>query len=260
MSTRADELLYHLLWTTDFLIQPTWRNATDSFEAWAYRKGYLDQIHRLEAQRFLEKMRAGTDKRLIRLTESGRIRALGGRDPMAEWKRPWDGIWRAVVYDLPSKNEGLRSRLYRALKSNGFGNLQRSVWITPDPLTRFQKLFRGDNQVKTFICLESKPCGGERDKDIVLGAWKWREIDALYRHHRGVLQALPKLSPSKSPDPDELLEWGRRERTAWKTVIENDPLLPEALLPRGYLGKRVWKERVRVLKCAGELIQAHRKN
>ena len=124
--------MYLLLWSAEQLTRPTFRNLTESFEGWAYRSGFLREISRLEKQQLLER-RAGMH-RVYRLTQEGRLRALGGRDPQVQWSRPWDGQWRLVCFDLPTTQNHQRRKLQRYLRRNGFGYLQKSVWITPDPL------------------------------------------------------------------------------------------------------------------------------
>ena len=66
---KAEDLLCGLLWTCDMLTRPTFRNLTDSYEAWAYRNGLLKELHRLEKERFLERHGLGPDQRLYRLTQ-----------------------------------------------------------------------------------------------------------------------------------------------------------------------------------------------
>src|SRR5271157_2550505 len=100
MKPRTEELLYFLLWTADRLAQPTFRNLTDSFEAWAYREGFLRQLQALEARRILERQPGAAADAIYRLTETGRLIALGGRDPVAQWRRRWDGRWRILVFDI----------------------------------------------------------------------------------------------------------------------------------------------------------------
>ncbi len=95
MQPKTEELLYLLLWSADMLMWPTFRNLTDSFESWAYRNKLSRQIAKLEQLRLLERDRKATGDRLYRLTEEGRIHALGGRDPAAQWSRHWDGRWRS---------------------------------------------------------------------------------------------------------------------------------------------------------------------
>src|SRR5436190_21246914 len=83
MQAKTKELLYLLLWTGEMLYRPTFRNVTESFEGWAYRKGLLRQLERLERQQLLEQTVTASGDRLHRLTAMGRLQALGGRDPEA---------------------------------------------------------------------------------------------------------------------------------------------------------------------------------
>jgi DNA-binding transcriptional regulator PaaX len=123
VADRADAFLTMLLWTADMLLRPTFRNLNDSYESWAYRNGLLKQISRLEGKKLIERRPGGENNRLYRLTEPGRLRALGGRDPVARWGRPWDGRWRMVLFDVPVKENAQRSRLWRYLRSRTFGCL-----------------------------------------------------------------------------------------------------------------------------------------
>jgi DNA-binding transcriptional regulator PaaX len=39
-----------------------------------------------------------------------------------------------VLFDVPTGQNAQRERLRRCLRDKGFGYLQNSVWISPDPL------------------------------------------------------------------------------------------------------------------------------
>src|SRR5262245_35949359 len=98
MKTRTAELLYLMLWTCGTLARPTFRNLTDTFESWAYRNGLQRQLDELERRKLVESQRSPSRgstplARAMRLTEAGRILALGGREPPAQWGRRWDGYW-----------------------------------------------------------------------------------------------------------------------------------------------------------------------
>ncbi len=87
--------------------------------------------------------------------------ALGMRDPVSCWKRRWDGKWRMVLFDVPQSKASDRARLRRSLADRGFGYLQNSVWITPDPLTEEREaLGAGRVDVESLIILEARPCAG----------------------------------------------------------------------------------------------------
>ena len=86
MQPKTEEFLFMLLWTLDTAMRPTFRNLDASFEEWAYCNGFQRQIHKLEAEGYLQQhAQSGRDARVYRLTERGRLHALGGRDPESEW-------------------------------------------------------------------------------------------------------------------------------------------------------------------------------
>ncbi len=251
MRPRTEELLYFLLWSAEQLTRPSFRNVTDSFESWAYRNGFLRQIAVLERRRFLESRSAGAGTRLYRLTAEGRLRALGGRDPQIEWGRSWDGRWRLVLFDLPITRNNERARLRRYLREKGFGCLQKSVWITPDPCEEEANVLRGaEVDVESLILLQARPCAGESDAEIVAGAWDFRRINTLYQQHLDILAKRPGKKKQIKADAAALRRWAAAERAAWREAAKFDPLLPEPLLPRGYLGRLAWSRRVKVLEKA----------
>jgi phenylacetic acid degradation operon negative regulatory protein len=254
MKPRTELLLYHLLWSADQLARPTFRNLTDSFESWAYRNGFLRHLQELEGRQLLERQVGSTADAIYRLSERGRLMALGGRDPMAQWGRRWDGRWRLVLFDLPEAKASARVKLRRFLQRNGFGYLQKSVWITPDPLNRItQELSAQAEDVEALVTLEARPATGETDADIVNGAWDFRRINGLYEACLKVLRQLPRDKAGEGRQAEQLQRWAQEENAAWKEAASADPLLPDKLLPSGYMGKKVWHERIRVLAAAARL-------
>ena len=256
MTRRMEEFLYIMLWGAETLICPTFRDVTDTFEGWAHRRGLLRRIHSLEKRKLIEPKPGGVVERIYRLTEMGRIAALGGSDPERRWNRSWDGKWRVVLFDVPEKHNASRVRLRRYLKDRGFGYLQNSVWISPDPLDEHvKKLSALGEDVESFITLEASPCSGEHDESIVSGAWNFKHITRLHQDCLRLLTNTPGRKSGKSTSAEKLQQWAREERAAWQAVVDADPLLPLALLPADYLGREVWKLRNRVLRDAGRWLQ-----
>ncbi|CAN5537313.1 hypothetical protein BH20VER3_BH20VER3_17030 [soil metagenome] len=263
MKPKTEEFLYFLLWSAEQLTQPTFRNLNNSFETWAYRNGLHRQLGHLEKERFIERKGAtrgsrGNEKkppreRIYRLTAKGREHALGGRDPLARWTRPWDGKWRLVLFDVPVSENKQRFRLTRYLRRRHFGYLQNSVWITPDPMDEEVKTFRGaEIDVESLILLEARPSAGESDQEIVAGAWDFSRINHLYREHLAALDARPGGKIKTESAAKALRSWASRERASWSAAVNADPLLPEALLPGDYLGKKAWTKRAQILAGAGK--------
>ncbi len=253
MKPRTEELLYLLLWGADQLARPTFRNLTDSFESWAYKNGFLRQLQELEARKLVERQSGDAADAVYRLSESGRLAALGGCDPETEWSRRWDGRWRMVLFDLPQAKAHARARLRRFLKSSRFGFLQNSVWISPDPLSDItRELSASAEDVESIITLEARPAAGETDMDIVAGAWNFPRINQKYEQCLKVFREFPRAKRSEGKSSAELHRWAQLERMTWREAIASDPFLPAKLLPKDYLGKKAWLERVRVLARAGQ--------
>ena len=259
MRAKTVELLYLLLWAAEAYSRPTWRNMSESFEGWAYRKGLRQQLLRLEKQRWIERQAGLAGNRLLRLTEAGRLQALGGRDPETCWRRRWDGRWRLVLFDVPEARRSARNKLRRYLQDRGFGYLQNSVWITPDPMTEQRALLAdGPADVESLILLEARPCAGESDAQIVAGAWDFARINRRYEKHQEILTRRPHGLMKSEASAKAFHRWLREEREAWMAADWHDPLLPDSLLPDGYAGRQAWQARLVVMREAGRQMRVFR--
>ncbi|HEY4984781.1 MAG TPA: hypothetical protein VIJ24_06915 [Verrucomicrobiae bacterium] len=256
MKPQTEEFLNFLLWSAEMLARPTFRNLTDSYESWAYRNNLLRQVAALEEQHLVERGSTVLDDRTYRLTWQGRLRAMGGRDPQARWAREWDGRWRLVLFDVPTTQNSQRAQLRRYLHDKGFGYLQNSVWITPDSLEEEKRILVGGKiNVESLILLEARPCAGESDAEIVSGAWDFERINQRYARHLKILGERPGGALGNEAAAKALRCWAAAEREAWLDAVTHDPLLPERILPSGYLGQQVWRRRIKVLREAGRQLR-----
>jgi phenylacetic acid degradation operon negative regulatory protein len=255
---KTEEFLNLLLWSAEMLAKPTFRNLTmGSYEGWLYRNGLKDRIRALQKRGTLEADRSSRNDRCYRLTEPGRLHALGGRDPQARWAREWDGRWRLVLFDVPVRHSARRASLRRSLREQAFGCLQGSVWLSPDPLNLDEGLVKKRKVAGESLCLmEAKPGPGMRDADIVEEAWDFSRINSHYTRHLAVLEACPDAPLRTTAGAREMQRWSAQERAAWLAAVTIDPLLPKGLLPRGYLGCRAWKRRIGVLNRAGRQLHS----
>ena len=256
MKAKTEELLYHLLCVAETVARPTFRNLTESFEEWAYRNGLHQKLAALAKARLIQSRGELPVDRIHRLTEAGRLLALGGCDPVTRWKRRWDGRWRMILFDVPQAKASVRARLRRSLAERGFGYLQKSVWITPDSLTgEREALGGGQVDVESLIFLEVRPCAGESDAQIVSGAWNFDALKDRYDRHAAVLNSLPQTPLRDEAAAKRLHRWLREERLAWLAVSRLDPFLPERLHPPGYHGVKAWKRRSESLGKAGRMMR-----
>ena len=75
--------------------------------------------------------------------------------PKTCWERRWDQKWRLVAYDIPSRPHALRQKLWRWLKQNRLGLLQRSLWISAKPLDEINRLFHDAANTHTLLLWEA---------------------------------------------------------------------------------------------------------
>ncbi len=253
MKAKTELLLHRLLWLADKSMRPTFRNIEDSFEGWAYHRGLLPQIRRLEAQGLLEgKTDERSGRRLHRLTEAGRIAANGGRDPEAAWSAPWDQQWRLFLFDIPEVESSKRRLLNRALARAGCGCLQGSVWISPHlPSSLEAILAEEDPDCGHLLLLLAESKGKTVDGRMVLTAWDFAAIGAGYEAAAEILDQFRQVAASA--DAETLADWTARELVAWRKALAADPLLPAALHPKHYPGPKVSQKRRKVLEQAARL-------
>lgn len=246
-------LLIQMLWGAGKVMRPSYRKLDEGFEAWAYRNGLLKQIYRLEAEGLIESQPGPYDSsRVHRLTDAGRVAALGGRDPEACWKRKWDRKWRLFLFDIPESERIDRQRLTRALAAMGCGCMQGSVWVSPFRAPGVDDAVGEDgSDCSHLMILEADSRGPEVDRRMAAAAWDFVKINSRYGDYLKVVEGLGSVADT----PDGLVRWGEKENESWLAAVRLDPLLPSGLLPKDYLGKRAWRERKKALSQAGRIAE-----
>jgi phenylacetic acid degradation operon negative regulatory protein len=223
--------------------------ARPTFASFAYARDDEPLAHKLRrlAARGVITLPEPADPRVVRLTEVGRSVVDGGVSPAARWARPWDGRWRMVLFDVAEEHRSVRTRLRYTLRQARLGYLQGSVWISPDPLETLRDTLRAlTSNPEALLLFEGRPFAGESDGAIVSGAWSFSR---LAEAHRECL-ALLRHPPTDTDPPGRWNSWLLKERHAWRRALDLDPLLPDPLLPKGYLGKEVLALRRHLLRQA----------
>lgn len=215
-----------------------------AWDRWIGPQRFQRKLDQFARRGWVQSRKAAADERIVQVTEAGRIVALGGRDPEACWRRTWDGRWRLVLFDIPEERAALRAKLRRSLCALGFGYLQNSVWVSADTADVLLTTMRGSRMnVESFLLMEARPGGGETDADVVAGAWDFGRINRNYEVHLEILAGVPR----RGAGIEARRSWFAAEWKAWERAVRSDPLLPEVLLPKGYLGREAWERRWQVL-------------
>ena len=240
IKSASQDLLALLLACLDVAMRPSPANILHFFGAGEDEHKLRAQLASLQRSKLLEKRGRGPASRLA-LTESGRAAVWGGVNPAERWKRPWDGQWRLLLFDLPAGNKQLRLRLWRWLRSQRFGFLQLSVWITPDAMAetcmplRHLKL-----PPDSMVVMEGRPLAPVSAQDMANAAWDFPLINRGYQKAMDLAAQGLRMAHEPRVSRAQLCRWLAAERQAWLEPMSSDPLLPEAILPAGYLGRQAW--------------------
>jgi DNA-binding transcriptional regulator PaaX len=227
-------------------------------ERWLTEHGWNQRLELLRRKGVLTRSRRDTGW-IYRLTGSVPALDRRKRNPPTMWQRPWDGWWRQVVFDLPvgPGHRRMRIALLRWLRNQGFGYLQDSVWIRPDPVDTTSKALKElGNDAGMLTVLESRCVKGFTDAALVKAAWPFEEIERGYRQYEESAAFERKRLLKGNLRPQDLFSMLRREQVLWKAVFFSDPLLPRCLWPANYRGASAWHIRSKLIPEIGRQITA----
>jgi phenylacetic acid degradation operon negative regulatory protein len=230
------------------LVEGTASEAVEVARSFTRPERWRRQLAALQSAGFISTQGEGrVDERMIRLTDVGRSKVWGEVDPEALWRRPWDGLWRTALFDVPQSRAMVRARMRRRFRHLRFGWLQNSVWLSPDPIVDLLRALREEKiSVESLVFMEGRPAGGEIDAELVIGAWDFDRLARMHADYLKLLRAKPKVG--RGDKGGQLATWLVAEDRAWRAVARADPFLPEILLPAGYAGRIVWQARSETLR------------
>jgi phenylacetic acid degradation operon negative regulatory protein len=171
----------------------------------------------------------------LRLTSSGSAR-ISEDIPLLKYSRNWDGLWRLVIFDIEEKAKNKRQSLRQKLVSLGFGQWQKSVYITPFALENEMLSYLISNKLLgDCFCLKASRLGGSEaiDKKIARQVFSLDELNHEYYqlYQKASLQNSKRATDTRfNPNSTSLL-------TQYLQLFIKDPGLPEILLPQPW-----WQE------------------
>ncbi len=246
--SRGYELLFLLAEASALAIHPTARNADKLLQELS-RFGEARNLRALVDRGLVEAGGPATND-VLRLTELGHMVFEGGRNPEQAWKRPWDGQWRLLTFDLPRSEGEARTRFWRWLKANHFGRLQGSVWITPDPVPAIEATAsEAGFDPSAVLIFTGQAAGNLSPQEIAATAWDFSSIDNHYRRYETFARNALATVSRKSLPPERFPGILDEDRRLWWKSLRRDPLLPESLLPDHYQAVQAWELRRKLHKA-----------
>jgi phenylacetic acid degradation operon negative regulatory protein len=211
------------------------------------RRAYCAAANRLQKKGVVEVARRPDGQRVLHVARGREMPE--SLNPEKHWRRPWDGIWRVLVYDVPENERSFRNGLRRLLYRLRMGYLQHSVWISPwDIRPEYADIETTLHVNSVAFLFEAYTVLGRRSSDLVLEAWDFERLAKVHQEYLAASRvSLAELrSPAVAPARVEIL--ARQEMMAYLHAMENDPLLPNKLQPFGYLGHEVYEQHAQVAR------------
>ena len=212
----------------------------------------LEEINYKTIKRSLKELkRKGLIKTLKRGILEPEITAFGKQRitrlvPKYLKRRPWDGNFYLITYDIPVKFNRDRDTLRKFLKSIGCGLLQESVWFTPyNPATIVREFVEKRDLSRTILVsvLGKEVSIGEMAiEDLLEKVFKLQALNARYEIFLG-----------------ELKTNGYTKEKAiflFISILKDDPQLPYKLLPNNWVGDNAYLALQKFLKGSVKLARA----
>ena len=215
-------------------------------------------VARLARDGWLEARRSGRRSE-YRLTRRGARRfAEATRRIYAANPRGWDGRWTLLV--LPPG--GRRAELREELRWLGFGQLSPALFAHPACGRRAARArLRGLEGARDAVLLESRRAGRPLDRRLAAAGWNLRALGRRYRRFLAEFAPVEAGLAAGGRIPGETAFLVRTLLIhQYRKIHLQDPLLPPALLPRGWVGAAAYRlcRRLyaRVLSPAEEYLSA----
>lgn len=225
--------------------------------AWAFlhnrtcpdTRSYHRAVGRLSKQGLIVSGR-GLDTPKLKISESGSAQLAAYLHPDKRWNQKWNGIWYLLLYDVPEADRSYRNVLRQFLKTQRMGCFQKSVWVAPRDIRAQYSDLEEAAALGSFACLfEARTVLGMPAEKVVSESWDMEYLDTIQKRFCDVYtDNLKFLKETGSFDQESLMRLAAEEMDAYRSAFVLDPLLPKALLPDGYHGRKAFELHQKVIR------------
>jgi phenylacetic acid degradation operon negative regulatory protein len=200
-------------------------------------------VARLAKDGWLTARRSGRRSE-YRLTERGR-RSFAAATRRIYGARPhvWDGRWTLLLTAPEHATGGSRERLREELRWLGFGQFTPGVWGHPggrtaDLRARLAEAGVGDNA----LLMQAMSAERGADARLVRSGWNLGALGAAYQRFVKSFAPIGKaLKTQSAPAPASAFIVRTLLIHEYRKIHLRDPLLPDALLPRDWIGSAAYE-------------------
>ncbi|MBI4226433.1 CRISPR-associated endonuclease Cas2 [Candidatus Roizmanbacteria bacterium] len=149
-------------------------------------------------------------------------------------EKPWDKLWRIVIFDIEEKESKTRNMLREKLKNLGFAMWQESVYISPHPLAEeINEFFEEKDLFPRCVCFEASQPKVFDPVDFANRVFHLEELELSYRKLQSEIQTLLKDFKEGNIKNDKLFHLSRSLFDWLENIVMSDPFLPKELSQLG---------------------------
>ena len=163
----------------------------------------------------------------LRVTKKGQER-LNLILPEYEKQKKWDKKWYIVTYDIPESKKYLRNILRDNLKRLKFGQLHKSLWISPyNFLGDIEKILMTYKMEDYVVLAISEKLGREPSSELARRIWGLDKINDDYEIY------IKDIKFKKLSKKEAIFKY--------LIILNSDPQLPKEILFDGWKGEEANK-------------------
>lgn len=197
------------------------------------RQSFYSQVWRLINKGCVRKVGKGKNS-VLEITPKGRVETISLSGAL--WPTEWDGFWTLVFFDIRETSRRIRDSLRVFLKRLKFGMFQRSVWAFPGNfVAKLRKLIKEEDLQNYVLVISSKDLGIKDQKALVERVWRVSSLNKKYKKLIEEIETAASLPREKKVAKTEKI----KERLL--VLLNEDPMLPLALLPDDWAGRKAVK-------------------
>ena len=203
-------------------------------------------VFRLVKEGWLEARRNGRESS-YELTPSGRRRfSYAYARVYARVQEPWKGDWTLVLVRAEELSPQRRQQLRQELEWQGLRQLAAQLYahprIQPGPLAELLERIGARKQVISFANASSEQISCGDFQELINERWN---LVAVAKHYRRFLRSFGRINDVLRHSPRLLPQQWFSIRIlmihAFRRAVLHDPLLPEELLPKPWIGNEAYQ-------------------
>jgi len=156
----------------------------------------------------------------LRLTSKGKEKTTRDFSFLSLQNKKWDGLFTQASYDIEETSKKTRDLWRDKLKELNFGQLQKSVYLSPFDLADDLEEFIKERKLKGKVFVGRIKFTGINPKEIAYQAWPIKQLEKAYQ------KLLKKWEDGKIKPQDFL--------ASYFDLLFTDPHLPRQLLPNDW--------------------------